>query len=66
MGIAKEIRDRALNHITSLRDPESKHYNVYEFEKQKREALSKWSAEIEALIKPAPAVPLRAARGRRR
>ena len=64
MGIPKEIRDRALNHITSLRDPESKHYNVYEFEQQKREALSKWAAEIEALIKPAAIVPI--AKGRRR
>ena len=27
-GIPKEIRDRALNHITSLRDPELKHYNL--------------------------------------
>ena len=40
MGIAKEIRDRTLNHVTSLRDPESKHYNFYEFETEKREALN--------------------------
>jgi len=46
MGIPKEIRDRALNHISSLRDPESKHYNLYEFEKEKREAFSRWAAEI--------------------
>src|SRR5262245_6126500 len=65
MGIPKEIRDRALNHITSLRNPESTHYNVYEFQAEKREALSKWAAEIEALIKPAPVVPIRVAKGRR-
>lgn len=66
MGIPKEIRDRALNHITSLRDPESKHYVSYEFEREKREALSKWAAEIEGLIKPAAVVPMRAAKERRR
>ena len=57
MGIAKEIRDRTLNHITSLRDPESKHYNLYDFEKEKRAALNHWAAEIAAIASPAK-VPL--------
>jgi integrase len=64
LAVPKEIRDRTLNHITSLRDPESKHYNIYEFETEKRQALGKWAAEIEALIKPAAIVPI--AKGRRR
>jgi integrase len=64
MGIPKEIRDRTLNHITSLRDPESRHYNVHEYGREKREALARWAAEIEALIKPAPVVPIRV-KGRR-
>ena len=64
MGIPKEIRDRALNHITSLRDPESKHYNTHEYESEKRDAFSRWAAEIEALIKPAPVVRIRV-KGRR-
>jgi integrase len=64
MGIPKEIRDRTLNHITSLRDPESKHYNLYEFQTEKRQALGRWAAEIEALIKPAPVVPIHV-KGRR-
>jgi integrase len=50
LGIAKEIRDRALNHITSLRDPESRHYNLYEFQREKREALDKWGKELAAII----------------
>ena len=66
MGIPKEIRDRALNHITSLRDPESKHYNLYEFQAEKRDALGKWAAEIQGIIEPAVIVPIRAAKGRRR
>ena len=66
MGIPKEIRDRALNHITSLRDPESKHYNLYEFQIEKRQALGKWADEIASLLKPATVVPLRNAARRRR
>jgi integrase len=65
MGIPKEIRDRTLNHVTSLRDPESKHYNLYEFQAEKREALARWAAEVEETIKPAAVVPMRA-KGRRR
>ena len=64
MGIQKEIRDRVLNHITSLRDPESKHYNLYEFQIEKRQALDNWAAEIKALIQPAPVVPIHV-KGRR-
>jgi integrase len=67
MGIAKEIRGRALNHITSLRDPESRHYNLHEFQSEKRDAFSRWGAELEGIIKPATVVPIRAAsKGRRR
>ena len=65
MGIPKEIRDRTLNHITSLRDPESKHYNLYEFQAEKREALGKWADVIATIIKPAAIVPMRAVKGRR-
>jgi integrase len=63
MAIAKEIRDRVLGHISSLRDPESKHYNLYEFEREKRDAFSRWAAEIERIIEPAAIVPI--AKGRR-
>ena len=67
MGIAKEIRDRALNHIASLRDPESRHYNLHEFQSEKRDAFSRWTAELEGIIKPATVVPIRtASKGRRR
>ena len=57
MGIPKEIRDRTLNHITPLRDPESKHYNLYEFQSEKRQTLSKWANQIAAIIEPAAIVP---------
>ena len=50
MGIAKEIRDRTLSHITALRDPESRHYNVHEFHAEKRAALSRWAEEIKSVV----------------
>jgi integrase len=49
-GIANEVRDRCLNHVTGLRDPESRHYNRYEFQREKRDALDKWGAEIAAVL----------------
>jgi integrase len=50
MGISKEIRDRVLNHAGSRHDPEAKHYNKYEFQKEKRAALNQWAAKVGALV----------------
>jgi integrase len=66
MGIPKEIRDRALNHITSLRDPESKHYNLYEFQAERRLALSNWCTEVEKIIESVAVAPIRTAKERQR
>jgi integrase len=50
MGIAKEVRDRVLNHVTGQRDPEGRHYNVYEYRAEKAAALNRWAAEVGALV----------------
>jgi len=50
LGIAKEIRDRCLNHVTNLRDPEARHYNRYEFQNEKRDALGRWDKTLAAII----------------
>jgi integrase len=50
LGVAKEIRDRCLNHVTGLRDPEARHYNRYEFQQEKREALGKWDKTLAVII----------------
>jgi integrase len=50
MGIAKEVRERILNHAGARHDPEAKHYNQFEFLPEKREALNRWAAEVSALI----------------
>jgi len=50
MGVAKEVRDRALNHVGALRDPEAKHYNVYEFQKEKRAAFNEWADAVAAIV----------------
>ena len=43
---------RVLNH--SDRSVTGKHYNQYEYLKEKREALAMWGRHVESLIKPAP------------
>jgi integrase len=50
LGIAKEIRDRTLNRVTGLRDPEARHYNRYEFQREKRDALGNWSDQVATII----------------
>ena len=47
MRIAKEIRDRVLNHTAS--DVGSKHYNVHDYIDEKREALTRWSQMVKAI-----------------
>ena len=47
MGVAKEVRDRALNHVGALRDPEA---NVYEFQKEKRAAFNEWADAVAAIV----------------
>jgi len=64
IGVPKEVRDRALGHATGMRDPEARHYNLHEYQAERRESFARWAAEIEALIKPAPVVPIRV-KGRR-
>jgi integrase len=50
-GIPKEIRDRCLNHISGQGDTEGRHYNFYEFQKEKRAAFNAWSDHIANLIR---------------
>ena len=59
LRIAKEIRDRVLNHAAG--DVGSKHYNLHDYFDEKREALTRWSRALSAIIAPAPAnvVPIR-------
>ena len=49
IGIPKEMRDRIQNH--ALTDVSSKHYDRYDYMKEKREALGKWNRKLESIIK---------------
>lgn len=40
LGTSKHIRDRLHNHV--LQDVSSKHYDRYEYEAEKRIALTSW------------------------
>jgi integrase len=53
MGIPREVREAVLNHKSD--STESKHYNKYEFEPEKRAALTRWSLAVSATVAPAPA-----------
>lgn len=50
MGVAKEIRDRCLNHLTSQGDVEGTHYNVYEYQREKLAAFGRWADEIASIV----------------
>jgi integrase len=58
LRIPKEIRDRCLNHIPS--DVGSKHYNVHDYADEKRDALTRWSLALGAILTPraATVVPI--------
>jgi integrase len=53
IGVHKEIRDRTLNHISGQRDPEGKHYNLYEYRAEKAAALNRWADEIASVVSTA-------------
>jgi integrase len=54
LQIPKEIRDRCLNHIPS--DVGSRHYNLHDFEPEKRAAFLRWSVVLRAILDGSSAV----------
>jgi integrase len=58
LGVAKEVRDRVLNHVQG--DVGSKHYNLYQFVAEKRTALMRIEAMLAAILagENAAVVPL--------
>jgi len=47
-GLSKEIRDRLQNH--ALTDVSSRHYDRYDYLKEKREAILKWNHYLSHII----------------
>jgi integrase len=64
LRVPKEIRDRVLNHSAS--DVGSKHYNLHDYIDEKREAFTRWSLALTAILHgtSATVVPLSARIGR--
>jgi integrase len=58
LGVAKEIRDRVLNHVQG--DVGSKHYNLHQFVAEKRAALMRFEGALTAILagESAAVVPL--------
>lgn len=50
IGLSKEIRDRIHNH--ALGDVSSKHYDRYDYFKEKKAALDTWDQWLQSIIKP--------------
>lgn len=48
-GLPKEIRDRIQNH--AIRDISSKHYDRWDYMREKREAMETWDGFVRALLK---------------
>lgn len=48
IGLTKEIRDRIQNH--ALTDVSSKHYDHYDYQSEKREAINKWCNELKRRV----------------
>lgn len=46
--VAKEYRDRVLNHVDS--SVGGVHYNMHDYEDEKREALEKWARRLEGML----------------
>ena len=55
MGISKEIRDRLQNH--ALTDVSSKHYDRYDYQREKRTVMDSWEVELRSIIEGAKAQP---------
>jgi integrase len=57
--VPKEYRDRVLNHVDS--SVGGVHYNMHDYEDEKREALEKWARRLEGMLtgKESNVVPMR-------
>jgi len=66
LGVQKEIRDRLLNHAPERSDIERGHYNIYDFQNEKRRALGQWDSALSAILSDRPAAVVPIGRGRRR
>jgi len=57
--VPKEYRDRVLNHVDA--SVGGMHYNMHDYEDEKREALDKWARRLESMLKGSVSnvVPLR-------
>jgi integrase len=50
IGVPKEHRDRVLNHIGN--DVGTRHYNKYDYQAEKRDALTRWNAVLSGILNP--------------
>jgi hypothetical protein len=52
LGVQPIVIEAALNHISGARGGLVAVYNVYAYEAEKRDALTRWAEHIEKLVDP--------------
>lgn len=64
LGVSREIRDHVLGHGLAAGGVGERHYNLYDFAREKRDALALWDAALAKILEPGAAavVPLKAVR----
>lgn len=56
LGVSREIRDHVLGHGVAAGGVGERHYNLYDFAREKRDALAAWDAALANILEPASAV----------
>lgn len=63
LGIAPEIIDRCQNHVIESKNKSAKHYQQYDYAKEKAEAWHKWGERLEQILSASNIVLFRVAKG---
>jgi integrase len=61
LGVAPHVADKILNHVAGTISGVAAVYQRHEFLKERRDALERWGAHVEALLREGEAVELKAA-----
>jgi integrase len=61
LGVSPHVADKILNHVAGTISGVAAVYQRHEFMKERRDALERWGAHVEGLLREGEAVELRAA-----
>jgi hypothetical protein len=61
LGVAPHVADKILNHVSGTISGVAAVYQRHEFLKERRDALERWGAHVEGLLREREVVELKAA-----